>query len=70
MARDLDDVHDGDAEVGPTLIVCVAAMVLTITAALFLLRLDLQTGAAVDRGDPPAPFVVVWTPATYSPPPL
>lgn len=70
MARDLDDVHDGDAEVGPTLIVGLVVMVLTIAAALGLLFVDLKTGAAVDRGEPPAPFVVVWTPATYSPPPL
>lgn len=56
-------------DVGPGLIWPVVLMLLTVGMALALLRLDLQTAAAVERGDPPASFVVVFTPATYGPPP-
>jgi hypothetical protein len=54
-------VHDGP---GPLIAAAVVAMAVTVFAALLVLRVDLRHQVEV-----PAPAVVVFTPATYAPPP-
>lgn len=56
-------------DVGPGLISAVVGMFLVIGAALLLLHLEVRHLSAVESGNPMQPYVVVWTPPAYGPPP-
>lgn len=56
-------------EVSPWLIAGVGIAALVVAVLLAVLRLDLETASAEQRGRTVAPYQVGATPTTYGPPP-